>query len=277
MIPVLWPFSQYSHHPRDSFPGSGLFTRAPCHYSGRRASPGGGVWNSLHGPDTPFLQQGGGRVVWYIALRVPQGCKPNACVGALAGADGRLRSRSAQGGPGAGELLGAQISASRGGAGAEAATNPVSARTPHQPPITVRPTFCPPCPLFPLARWQPRVSGRRTSARADQAMCRVAGPARGPPGLAVRWPVRVLAHSLICPEWFRRVRTKRFGRRALVWGGEVGWRRHGGARDLGRGPALAPPFLPRPQLRCLCWRGFPMHSSHIHPPANSWPSLVCIL
>lgn len=87
-------------------------------------------------------------------------------------------------GRGSGELLGAQISASRGGAGAEVATNPVSAWTPQQPPITVRPTSCPPRPLFPLARWPPRVFGLMTSARADQAMCGVAGPARGPPGLA---------------------------------------------------------------------------------------------
>lgn len=89
------------------------------------------------------------------------------------------------GGLGARELLGAQSSSSRGGASAEAATNPVSAWTPHQPPITARPTSCPPCPLFPLARWPPRVSGLLTSARGDQAVCRVAGPARGPPGLAV--------------------------------------------------------------------------------------------
>lgn len=136
----------------------------------------------------------------------------------LAGADGCLPSRSApRGGPGAGELLGAQISASRGGAGAEAATNPVSARSPLQPPITAPPTSCPPPrPLFPLARWPLRVSSLMTSARADRAVCRVAGPARGPPGLAVRRPARAQAHRLICPEWFRRVGTKRFGRRAFV-------------------------------------------------------------
>lgn len=224
------------------------------------------------------MQPRGGQVVRCVALQTPQGCEPNAWVGALVGADGRLPSRSVQRGLGTGLLLGTQILASRGGAGAEAATNPVSTRTPHQPPITVRPTSCPPRPLFPLARWPPRVSGLMTSARADQAMCRIAGPARGPPGLAVRRPARALAQSHL-PGVAPEGRDKAFweaGFSLRGWG-EVGWRRHGGARDLGRGPALAPPFLPRPQLHCLCCGVSPIHSSHIHPPANSWPTLVCIL
>lgn len=194
MIPVLWPFSQSCHHPRDSSPGSGLFplvhpvTRVAVELSQDAVS--GTRYTS---PDAPLMQPRGGQVVRCVALQTPQGCEPNAWVGALVGADGRLPSRSVQRGLGTGLLLGTQILASRGGAGAEAATNPVSTRTPHQPPITVRPTSCPPRPLFPLARWPPRVSGLMTSARADQAMCRIAGPARGPPGLAVRRPARALA------------------------------------------------------------------------------------
>lgn len=123
-------------------------------------------------PDASLAQLGRGRGAQCIALQAPQGGRPNAWADALMGADGCLPSRSAQGlGGGREELLGAQNLASRGGAGAKAATNRGSARAPlpaanHR---SVSPSR-PPRPLFPLAQWPPRVSGPTTSARADQAM-----------------------------------------------------------------------------------------------------------
>lgn len=214
------------------------------------------------------MQPRGGQVVRCVALQTPQGCEPNAWVGALVGADGRLPSRSVQRGLGTGLLLGTQISASRGGAGAEAATNPVSARTPHQPPITVRPTFCPPRPLFPLAGWPPRVCGLLTSARADQAMCRIAGPARGPPGLAVRQSARALAQSHlpgVAPEGRDKAFWEAgFSLRGRGWGGRVAAAR----RSTGLGPrsSSGSTFPSSPSAALPMLRGFP-HTQLSYPPA----------
>lgn len=185
MIPALWPFSESSHHPQDNSPGPGFFPRVHPDTRVVVELPQEAVSGTRYtSPDAPHMQPGRGRVVQCVTLQAQQGCKHRAWAERPRGCRWPPAEQVAAVGRGSGELLGAQISASRGGAGAEVATNPVSAWTPQQPPITVRPTSCPPRPLFPLARWPPRVFGLMTSARADQAMCGVAGPARGPPGLA---------------------------------------------------------------------------------------------
>lgn len=152
-------------------------------------------------------------------------------------------------------MLGAQNLALRGGAGAEAATNHGSARTPlpaanHR---SVSPSR-PPRPLFPLARWpaaglrpydfRPRGSGRVHAC---------AGPARGRPGIAVRRPARGLAHSgSICPEWLWRVGTKRSG--GGLWLGVVGTaRRSTGPGRPGQSSSSGSTFpSSSSQRRCLC-------------------------
>lgn len=174
--------------------------------------------------------------------------------------------------------MGAQNLASRGGAGAEAATNRGSARTPlpaanHR---SVSPSR-PPRPLFPLARSPPRVSGPTTSARADQAMCtRVQGPLGGvlaspSDGQLVALHTQALSAPSGSGGSGQSAPEEDFG---LGW-----WARHGGARDLGslgRGPALAPPFLPRPPNDAACAAGFPLiNSFHIHLPAISWLTVGC--
>lgn len=179
-------------------------------------------------PDASLVQRGRGRGAQCIALQAPQGGRPNAWADALMGADGCLPSRSAQGLGGRGRLLGAQNLASRGGAGAEAATNRGSARTPlpaanHRSVSPSRPSR----PLFPLARWPPRVSGPTTSARADQAICtRVQGPLGGvlaSPSDGLLVPCTL---SLICPEWLWEGRDKALRRRTLAWGGGHGTEEH---------------------------------------------------
>lgn len=181
-------------------------------------------------PDAFLVQLGRGRGAQCIALQAPQGSRPNAWADALTGADGRLPSRSAQWGlGGAGEVAGGSEFGLEGGAGAEAATNRGSARTPlpaanHRSAVSPsRPSR----PLFPLARWPPRVSGATTSARADQAMCtRVQGPLGGvlaSPSDGLLVPCTL---SLICPEWLWEGRDKALRRRTLAWGGGHGTEEH---------------------------------------------------
>lgn len=131
-------------------------------------------------------------------------------------------------GGGAGEVAGGSEFGLEGGAGAEAATNRGSARTPlpaanHRSVSPSRPSR----PLFPLARWPPRVSGATTSARADQAMCtRVQGPLGGvlaSPSDGLLVPCTL---SLICPEWLWEGRDKALRRRTLAWGGGHGTEEH---------------------------------------------------
>lgn len=123
-----------------------------------------------------------------------------------------------------GKLLGAQNLASRGGDGAEAATNRGSARIPlpaanHR---SVSPSL-PPRPLFPLALWPPRVSGPTTSVRAGQAMCtRGQGPLGGVLASPSDGMLVVLHTQPHLPRVALEGRDKALRRRTLAWGGEHG-------------------------------------------------------
>lgn len=164
---------------------------------------------------------------------------------------------------GSGELLGAQISALRGGARADVSTNPVSARTPQQPPITVRPTSCPPRPLFPLAGWPPRVSGLMTSARADQALCGVAGPARGPPGLAAcSCPCTQSQLPRVVPEGLDKAFWEAVF--SLRWGSRVAAARR--STGPGQRSSSGSTFPSSPSAALPMLRGFP-HRQLSYPSA----------
>lgn len=231
-------------------------------------------------PDASLVQLGRGRGAQCIALQAPQGGRPNAWADALMGTDGWLPAEQVctGAGGGRGKLLGAQNLASRGGAGAEVATNRGSAWTPlpaanHRSVSPSRPSR----PLFPLARWPPRVSGATTSARADQAMCTcVQGPLGGvlaSPSDGLLVPCTL---SLICPEWLWEGRDKALRRRTLAWGGGHGTEEHRTWAEVQL--CLAPPFLPRPPNGAACAAGFPLiNSFHIHLSAISWLTVGCIL
>lgn len=137
--------------------------------------------------------------------------------------------------------------------------------------------------LLPAASFVPAgpvsATGLRPSLRLPPAPTRpvyaCAGSARGPPGLAVRGHACAVAHSVSSSP-----KCSVVPRQSALGGGlwlEAG-AGHGGARDLGRDPDLAPPFLPRPLGGAAYTAGFPLiHSFQIQPPANSWPTLGCIL
>lgn len=179
-IPVLWPFSQSSLHPRDSSLGSArpLSTRAtralkwPSSLRGRRC-PGPATPAPTPPSSCPRAEGEGVRSHCSPALAGGRP-RPKRAAGDLAGADGRTGPRRGSAG-GGGALRGLRVWP--GGAGLGPRPQPIVAR-PGLPTSRQSP---PGQPLSPAASFVPRWPGGR----------RRGSPARGLPPARTRLRARV--------------------------------------------------------------------------------------
>lgn len=196
--------------------------------------------------------EGGG--VRVLGLQAPRGCKlPHRCrrpPPGQVGTGGRRGRRDGAGGGSRGLRFRSR------GAGQVPRLQPIvpGPRVPTSRQSPPRPASSPPGPLFPLARWPPPAL-RLPPARTRPAHA-CAGPARGPSGLAVRGPACALTHSASSAPMALEGRDKALWEAGFGLMGAGGG--HGGARDLGRGPANSGSTFPSsPSAALPVLRGFP--------------------
>lgn len=280
-IPVLWPFSQSGLHPRDGSLGSArpLSTRAtralkwPSSLRGRRC-PG----PATPAPTPPARAPGRrAREFGHCSPALAGGRpRPRRAAGDLAGADGRAGPRRGSAGGGGGHCGGSAFGLEGRGWGRGRSQSwlgpgslPAANHRPASPSRPPRPLF----PAGPVAA----AAGRRSEDFRPPGPGPVracAGPARGPPGLAVRRLARGLAHAASSAA----SGSAGSGQSALgggPWLEAVGTEEHG-TWAAGQ-PRLHLSFLGLAAALPVL-RGFPCYNSFpVHPPADSRPASGCIL